>query len=431
MPAPRSDGSARVAAARAISAVVDEGVSLKAALATLDTTIDDARVRAAMRDLAFNVLRHWRSLEREISAQFARPMRRRDHPLRAVMAIACFELKRGSEPAYAVVNSATENARALGFSSAVGFVNAVLRNVQRNPGPPLDPSGIADHPPWLVDQLRADWPAQLSATLEANLSEAPIWLRLNRAHPDAAAWAANPPVWAAANDESPSAYRLNEKRRAELLPGFAEGLLSVQDVSAQLAAPLLGARAGERVLDACAAPGGKTAHLQELADNALDLLALDLDPQRAARVSETLTRLGRHAELSIGDGRTPADWFDGRPFDHILLDAPCSGLGVVRRHPDILALRRADDLPAHAQRQRELLDALWPLLNPGGTLLYTTCTWTRLENVDQVRAFLQRHADAACEPLNVTGVDTGFGVQRFPGDGGGDGFFYARLRKLA
>jgi 16S rRNA (cytosine967-C5)-methyltransferase len=282
-----------------------------------------------------------------------------------------------------------------------GFVNAVLRRFGREADAWLaravqSPTARFNHPAWWIDRLRTDWPDRWQSLLDADNSRAPMTLRVNRRRLSGAQYLQR--LQAAGRDAS----LLDDPRCAgqtvvlarpcpvDELPGFADGEVSVQDAAAQFAAGLLapGLPPGARVLDACAAPGGKTAHLLELAD--LDLLALDIDADRLQRVQQTLQRLHLQGELRAGDAGRPADWWDGRPFDAILLDAPCSASGIVRRHPDIRWLRRASDLPALAARQGRLLDALWPLLKPGGRLLYATCSVFPGEGREVVDAFLQR-----------------------------------------
>lgn len=327
---------------------------------------------------------------------------------------------------------------------AAGFVNAVLRRFLREREqlvPALrqrDPVAAHNHPAWWIAQVKQDWPDQWAALLQAANERPPMALRVNARRGDAAGYVARLAAQGlSARAVGTHAVLLEQPVAVNQLPGFADGDVSVQDLSAQRAAPLLlgldlpgnaPLPAGARVLDACAAPGGKTAHLLELAD--LDLLALDADPQRLARVGETLQRIGARAELKAADGRRVADWHDGRPFDAILLDAPCSGSGVVRRHPDIRWLRRPADIQQLARTQAELLDALWPLLRPGGRLVYATCSLFKAEGQRQVDAFLQRQGvsaarlDAASPGHLLTLADNA------PSDvPPGDGFFYALLHK--
>jgi len=324
---------------------------------------------------------------------------------------------------------------------ATGFVNAVLRRLLRERGALLEAvrhQGVAafNHPLWWIERVRQDWPAQWRELLAADNAMPPMVLRVNRRRSSAEAYVklleANGRV---AQVVGPQAVWLHVPCPVMQLPGFAEGLVSVQDLSAQRAAPLLlgaGLRPGARVLDACAAPGGKTAHLLELAD--LDLIALDVDAARLQRVQQGLQRLQLAARLQCADARLTGSWWDGRPFDAVLLDAPCSASGIVRRHPDVRWLRRADDLAALARVQAEMLDALWPAVAPGGVLLYATCSIFRVEGQQQIDAFLQRHGaqgarlDPAAPghllPLPDNDPDR-FATTPVVGDG----FFYALIRK--
>ena len=302
--------------------------------------------------------------------------------------------------AHTLVDQAVAAARLRSPRSA-GFVNAVLRRFIREQDalvPTLlrQPPARFNHPAWWLERLRLDWPAEWERIADADNLHPPMTLRVNARRSTAEAYVAR---LAAAGIGSEvvagGAVVLERPLQVTMLPGFAAGDVSVQDAAAQRAAPLLlhGLRSGARVLDACAAPGGKTAHLLELAE--LDLVALDRDPVRLARVDETLKRLGLHATLLAADAAEPAAWWDGRPFDAILLDAPCSASGIVRRHPDVRWLRRAGDIAALAATQARLLDALWPLLAPGGRLLFCTCSVFRAEGEQQSDAFLQRHGEAA------------------------------------
>ena len=324
-----------------------------------------------------------------------------------------------------------------------GFVNAVLRRFLREREALL--AGLADdtvarynHPRWWIERLQRDWPAQWQAVLAADQQRAPMTLRVNRRRVDAPAYLQRLAAegFAATALPGSDAIVLAQPVPVQQLPGFVQGDVSVQDAAAQRAAPLLigaGLPRGARVLDACAAPGGKTAHLLEHAD--LDVLALDSDAQRLERVHDTLRRLGLAARTTAADAGDPAAWWDGRPFDAILLDAPCSASGIVRRHPDVRWLRRATDIAALAQTQARLLDALWPTLKAGGRLLYCTCSVFKAEGQDQIDAFLQRHADAAAvaEPM-VPGhllplPDNEDDRSSPPAGASADGFFYSLLSK--
>jgi 16S rRNA (cytosine967-C5)-methyltransferase len=353
-----------------------------------------------------------------------------------LIAVGLFQLDEMRVPAHAAVKETVAASRNLGLPAASGLVNAVLRRYQRE-RPALweelscDPEFRWAHPAWLIDRITADWPADREAVLEANNRQAPMWVRVNRRRAPPAAWAAR---FAAAGGKAepgpaPESLLLDRPLDVAELPGFSDGEVSVQDAAAQLAAGLLDPRPGELILDACAAPGGKTGHLLELAPEA-DVTALDSDAERAGRIRSNLARLGLNARVSVADAGCPGDWHDGRAFDAILLDAPCSGTGVIRRHPDIKLLRRPDDIAALAAAQDRLLDALWPLLRPGGRLLYCTCSILREENAGRADAFLRRHGDAAAAALpGPWGRTDGPGRQILPGETGMDGFYYACLNK--
>ena len=355
------------------------------------------------------------------------------------------------EPPYAdhtLVDQAVAAARLRAKPSAA-FVNAVLRRFLRERDSTMaaalrDPTAGFNHPAWWVERLRRDWPGQWQAVLQANNLRPPMSLRVNARQGNATAYVARlAEQGMAARAIGSHGVLLERPCPVTQLPGFAQGAVSVQDRAAQRAAPLLlgdmaseaGARLppGARVLDACAAPGGKTAHLLELAD--LEVLALDRDPARLARVGETLARLGLHAQSLAADAGDPASWWDGRPFDAILLDAPCSASGIVRRHPDVRWLRRAADITTLAATQARLLGALWPLLRPGGRLLFCTCSVFKAEGQHQIDAFLQRCGDAEVAPQPVSPghllplPDNPLEHPPLGTERAGDGFFYTLIQK--
>jgi 16S rRNA (cytosine967-C5)-methyltransferase len=281
------------------------------------------------------------------------------------------------------------------------------------------------HPRWLIEEVRADYPDEWQRILDANNQPPPLWLRVNSARTTRAAYLeklAAAGVDATASPDVDTAVLIAQPVGVDALPGFAAGQVSVQDVSAQRAAALLALAPGQRVLDACAAPGGKTGHIVEATRGDIDVWAVDRDAERIGRVRENLDRLGLKAKLVTGDATAPDDWWDGRPFDRILIDAPCSATGVIRRHPDIKVLRRRVDVDRAVLLQARLLRALWPLLGAGGRLVYATCSILKCENDAQIGAF--RAEDPAIEPPG--GVAS---VQLKPGEAGGDGFYYAWLEK--
>ncbi len=428
--ASQQGGRVRALAARVNAAVVSAGESLDRALAA--APIDDARDAALLRAISYGALRWHDRIQWQVEQLLSRPLSRRDVELAGLLRVGLFQLQWLRIPDHAAVAATVAAAVTLGIGRAKGLVNAVLRRFLRE-REMLDSrmqasrEALVSHPRWLIDLLEADWPDRAEAILAANNAPPPMWLRINRLRTTTAAYlerleAAG--IEATAPARLASAVMLTEPRPAATLPGFTAGEVSVQDAAAQLAAGFLDPRPGQRVLDACAAPGGKAAHLLETCPEIERLVALDRDRERLASLETGLARLGLAATLVQGDASEPAQWWDGVPFDRILLDAPCSALGVIRRHPDIKRLRRPDDIPAMAARQARMLAALWPLLAPGGRLLYVTCTVARRENQAQVERFLAATGDAAPDP-------PGGGTPRqiHPGEANMDGFYYACLHK--
>lgn len=424
---------ARAAAARAVAAVLGGRA--------LDDAVNHAREQVPgddgplVQELAYGTVRHWFRLEPVVATRLRRPLKRRDADLRALMVMALYELDHMSTPPHAAVDAAVSASLALGKEWARGLVNAVLRGVLRDPealDPPEDPARAGGWPDWLARIIEKDWPDDWPAIARSGVERPPMTLRVNRAQTTRKAY--REALRSAGIDSTETAFGkdgvvLARPVPVERLPGFAEGMVSVQDAAAQLAAPLLAPVDGLRLLDACAAPGGKTSHLAELGSPA-ELVAVEREPARAEQLRAGLTRLGVDAQVVEADAARPGDWWDGRPFDRILLDAPCSGTGVIRRHPDIRLLRRADDLPKLCAAQDRLLDAMWPLLAPAGILVYATCSILRRENAQRIEGFLERHPDARHEAIDASwGRASGPGRQILPGEETMDGFFYARLAR--
>lgn len=423
----------RVLAARTLDAVLQRGRSLKAELATALPQLADVRDRALLEAIAFTAVRGRARYDAALAAWMPKPLARRDAELRALLH-AGFAQVDLQLPAHAAVDATVGAARALGRAHQAGLVNALLRRALRDGLPAADPASA--WPAWMLARLRRDWPQQADAIVAASAQPAPLWLRANTRRTTRDALLARLQALglaAAAETSAPTAIRIDEPVAVATLPGFAEGDFSVQDLSAQLVADALAPAPGARVLDACAAPGGKAAHLLER-DPGVRLIAIDSDPSRLQRVRDGFARLGvgAHAVLHAADAGAGAAWWDGVPFDAILLDAPCSATGVVRRQPDVLLHRRESDLAPLQATQARLLDACWRMLAPGGVLLYATCSILAEENAQQVEAFLARTPDARAEALDPRfGHASGAGRQRFPGEDGADGFFYARLRRVA
>jgi 16S rRNA (cytosine967-C5)-methyltransferase len=421
----------RAAAARVLDAVLHQGCSLKAELHAALPGFDDPRDRALVEAMSMAALRQSARYDAALAAWLPRPLARRDRELRALLLVGFAQLDPLGLPPHAAVAATVDAARMLGRQHQTGLVNALLRRAQRDGLPPAMPH--AQWPQWLRERIAGDWPGEHGAILAASGQPPPLWLRVNRRRGTRETYAGRlrdaglePEIV----DDLPDALRLASAVPVADLPGFAEGLVSVQDGAAQAVADALALPAGARVLDACAAPGGKAAHLLERAPS-LRLTALDIDAARLRQVAGTLERLQLGgADLHAADGCDLDAWWDGTPFDAILLDAPCSATGIIRRQPDILLHRRASDLEQLVRTQAGLLDSLWRTLAPGGVLLYATCSVLAAENAGQVDAFLARTGDARAEPLDARyGRPSGAGRQRLPGDSGMDGFFYARLRK--
>ena len=390
------------AAAAEVLRRVIEGESLNAAFAELRRASLERTLFAAAQDLCYNTLRGYGVIDVALERLLDKPLT--DTRLRALLLAASAELVARPQAAHAVVHQAVEAAVSLGYSRAKGLVNAVLRSFQRRMQPLLreiegTELGRYRHPQWWIDALRRAYPRDWEAVLLHSNRHPPMTLRVNCRRLSADAYIEKlRQSGFAARPLGGEAVLLEKPCRVDLLPGFGLGEVSVQDAGAQRAAHLLDVRDGMRVLDACAAPGGKTGHILELAG--CDVLAVDSDGVRARQIAENLQRLQLSATIIVGDSREPSSFWGGEPFDRILLDAPCSASGVVRRHPDIRWQRRASDIPEFARKQSQLLDALWRVLGPGGKMLYATCSLFPEENADQMDAFLARHADAALLPLS-------------------------------
>lgn len=426
----------RALAAQVLAAAAFDGSSMREALQPAQAQLADARDRALLTAIANEGARWWLRFDAALDRLLDKPLRKREPLVHALLIAGLVQLEILGLPPHAAVAATVEATRTLRRAAFANLVNAVLRSWLRereNLNMQLDRDSVARtaHPSWLVEAITRDWPRQIEAVLVANNAPSPPMLRVNRrvATREAMISALHAEdVIASAHPFLRDALVLEEHADLARLPEFRAGKLSVQDGAAQLAADLLEPRDGMRVLDACAAPGGKTCHLLERAE--LQLLALDREPQRVVRIRENLERLHLQCEVRVGDAGEPTKWWDGKPFDRILLDAPCSATGVVRRHPDIKLHRRADDIASLAQQQRRLLDALWPLLHRHGKLVYATCSILRKENEEVIADFLRAHADAEASPLELpAGHKAGTGWQILPGEGGLDGMYYAVLEK--
>jgi 16S rRNA (cytosine967-C5)-methyltransferase len=411
----------------ACAAPVLAGVLTGASLTALLTgrNAPPPALRPAVQDLAYSALRQYGVVDALLERLLERPLQ--SERLRGLLMAALADLIERPASSYTVVNQAVEAAQAMGETRAKGLVNAVLRNFLRQQTELLGAIQASDtgryrHPQWWIDELRRAWPSRWEEMLAAANSRGPMTLRVNvRRSTVERTLARLAEAGLAATRIGDEAILLERPQRVHMLPGFAEGEISVQDAGAQRAAHFLDVRPGQRVLDACAAPGGKTCHVLERVD--CELLALDDDSVRTRRIRENLARLGLQAEIKVGDAGKPETFGNEKAFDRILADVPCTASGVSRRHPDIRWLRRKEDIASFARAQARLLDALWQVLIPGGKLLYATCSLFPMENGEQIRTFLSRHDSALQLPLG--GLEDG---QIFPG-AESDGFFYALLQK--
>jgi 16S rRNA (cytosine967-C5)-methyltransferase len=423
-------------AARAVQSVLG-GTTLGDALAAVDDG-SPLRGRTLVQELAYGTLRHWGTLDALTRRLAAKPVT--DPLLSALVAVAIYQLDHTRAPPFAIVDRAVDAAGTLARPAAKRWVNALLRRYLRErdalaAAVRADPVARWSYPRWWIARIKADFPAQWMDILAAGNARPPLSLRVNaRTTTREALLAAFAQQGVIARAAELSGVIVDPPQPVTTLPGYAEGAFSVQDLGAQRAAPLLDVAAGMRVLDACAAPGGKTAHLLEQSDIALT--ALDNDTARLVRVTENLARLklaSRDVEVIRGDAGATGEWWNGRPYDRILADVPCSASGVVRRHPDGKWLRRASDIAAFARGQDRILEALWPLLARGGKMLYATCSLFAEENEGRIAPFLARHPEALRETITFPADVPHTGGQLLPSPSAAvhnqDGFFYALLRK--
>ena len=432
--------SARLIATRVVKRVVEEHQQLSRVLAEDQGFSDAGQEKAWIQELCYGTLRWYIQLDYLLGLLLDKPVRKKDSDIKYLLLGGLYQLKFMQTPAYAVVSETVAVCKQLKRISAKGLVNAVLRRYQRE-ADTLE-SCLEDslqvsssHPQWLINRLQQDWPQQYLGLIEANNNRPPMYLRVNCLKTDRESYLLK--LQQADIIAEPCAYtelgiRLIQPSPVELLPGFFEGLVSVQDLAAQLASHLLQLEPGQAVLDACAAPGGKSAAILETEPGINKLVLVEKDPGRADKIRENFERLQLAASIKISDMMYLNNWWDGTEFDRILLDAPCSATGVIRRHSDIKLLRTEQQVDEVNMVQKQLLECAWSVLKPGGLLLYATCSVLKQENSDTIRAFLT--SQTACELLPIQapwGLDTGYGTQILTGSDGMDGFFYAVMKKHA
>ena len=435
---PRSGGrrtrNCRALAAQTLHRVAG-GQSLNQCLPEALTAVSDDE-RALMQELCYGTLRLYPRLAALVAPLLDKPLRDKDGDVFSLLLLGVYQLSEMRIPAHAAVSTAVDATRELGKPWAKGLCNAVLRRFQREASTlleGLDAAAVAAHPQWLFEQLHREWPDAATKVIAANNQRPPMTLRVNRLRVQRdqyLAQLAEAEIRASAGEISDDAIYLQSPVDVAALPGFNEGLCSVQDEAAQLAAILLACQPGDRVLDACAAPGGKSCHLLERYPDISELVAVDSDPVRLQRVADNAARLSLTLKAVTADAAEPPSLLEKASFDRILVDAPCSASGVIRRHPDIKLLRRASDAEGFAAQQSAILAGVWPLLKPGGSLLYATCSVLGAENDEQVERFLAANADATLDTLpGDWGEATRFGRQLLPSDNGPDGLYYAMITK--
>lgn len=424
-------------AAQALLEVVDQQKSLNTILPRLSADLAPTD-RPLLQSLSFGTCRHFFSINAISKILLEKPLPENARPVQALIWIGIFQLGYSNISEHAAINETVEACQQLKLEKYKGVLNAILRRFQREKTELL--AGLRgsdvpayEHPKWLIKLLKKHWPDNWQSICEQGNLQAPMCLRVNNNVQSTSEYLHtlnSLDIKAHQGKFALTSIYLEQPSGVDKLPGFYDASCSVQDEAAQLAAQLLDPQKGDKILDACSAPGGKTCHILEAVNNQADVLAMDADERRLERVQENLDRLNLTAKLAVGQAQLPSTWWDGEPFDRILLDVPCSATGVIRRHPDIKLLRQKADIDNLAQLQREILQQAWSLLKPGGTLLYATCSILPIENAHNIEQFLASQNDASLQNIKLnTGVDTGFGWQLFPNVTSHDGFFYALLKK--
>lgn len=431
--------STRLLATQVLNEIVNQGGSATRLLSESAAKLPDRREQALLQELVLGSCRWFYRLQAVANGLLHKPFRKQDGDVYCALLLGLYQIMYTRIPEHAAISESVNVARALGKPWARGLINGVLRNFQRQREGLIsqadkDMAAKYSLPRWLFEIFKKDWPDQLEAILQQSNQRPPMCLRVNSlrcSREDYLSKLDEVGKQAEIIPFTPAGIRLQQGCDVAELPGFEQGLVSVQDGAAQLAAPLLSLESGFTVLDACAAPGGKTCQILETVPDC-DLHALEIDFQRLPQIQENLDRLGLQAKLLVGDASQPADWWDGTSYDRILVDAPCSGSGVLRRHPDIKLLRKQQDISDLKRRQQAILEALWPLLKPGGRLLYATCSILKAENESNLATFVQAQAQARPVPLaGPWGLAREFGRQILTGENHMDGFYYGCIEKDA
>ncbi len=430
--------NSRVIAARILRRVIVERRSLNTALTELDGKASSEQDRAFVRSICYGTLRWYYRLDAILTHLLRKPLRNKDANIKILALLGLYQIGYTRVKPHAAVSETVEAAGKKIWAKSL--LNGILRNYLRNPGKfdaladqSLD--GKSAHPRWLSCELRKNWPDFADDIMRANNMHPPMVLRVNRQKMTQGQYLENLSkvgISAQTMETVADALILESPVDVSRLPGFSDGHVSVQDAAAQLAVDLLDLKPGQKVLDACAAPGGKATHILQRCPSVGELLAVDIDADRATRIEQDLNRLGCAAKIIVADVSQPDTWWHGIPFDRILLDAPCSATGVIRRHPDIKILRSATDIENLCELQQRLLRAAWLMLAVGGVMLYSTCSILKQENCDQITRFLADNKQAKSLPINADwGVKQPFGRQIITGDLDMDGFYYAKLKKVS
>lgn len=422
----------RLAAVYVLYDVIVGGRSLSPTLTEQLANISNPPDKGLTQEIVFGTLRHYRSLQLTLKPFLKKAIPDKNKPLEIVLCAALYQLLVMRLPSYAVINESVNATKSIDFDWATGFVNGVLRAMARDNNLTLKTDSNHDHPAWLAKQIRTTYPEQADTIFATNHHPARMMLRVRpqiQSRNDYLSLLQQHGIAAEPHTDNKDAIVLTNNTAITTLPYFAEGYITVQDANAQLAANVLGVKSGMRVLDACAAPGGKTAHIFDKAEH-LHITAIDNAPSRVLTLNSTLARLNVNANVITANAQDTQSWYDNKPFDRILLDAPCSATGVIRKHPDILFHRRESDMAELNHIQSKLLDSCWTLLKSGGQLLYATCSMLPSENQTQIDAFLARTPDASLKPLGHNrALPTDLGMLQFLSNEHGDGFFYALLEK--
>ncbi len=421
----------RAVAARILVPVLQQKASLDASIE--HANIDDTH-RPWIKECSFGVCRYYFSLNAIAEKLLAKPLKPKDADLHALLLIGLYQLWRMRVPDHAAINETVSATKSLKKHWAKNLINGVLRNFLREKDALITKLGNTDynHPPWLLQAVKSAWPESWKTVLEQNNQQAPFTLRTNQRNTSRDNYSSlleKTDIAHHACEYSREGITLHAPVDVTQLPGFSEGSCSVQDEAAQLSASLLDLKPGQRVLDACCAPGGKTCHIAESEPDLKHILALDIDAGRLEKVTENLTRLKLQTTTQVGDS-AELTWWDNTKFDRILLDAPCSATGVIRRHPDIKLLRRESDIDELSALQLKILQNLWQTLNDGGLLLYATCSILPQENENLIKTFVEQQHDAIHLPIEASwGEKRAYGRQLFPQPNGHDGFYYSRIKK--